>query len=47
MKPESVVIVKHPKGWVAHVRYADRFKDVILSSHIRPILDAKIDELFR
>jgi hypothetical protein len=45
--PESVVIVKYPKGWVANVRYADRTKDINLSSHSRVILDAKVDELFR
>lgn len=47
MTPQSVVIVKYPQGWVAHVRYEDRMKDVILSSHSRPALNEKIDALFR
>lgn len=45
--PESVVIVRWPRGYVAHVRYADPRKNVNISSGTRYMLNHLIDKLFR
>lgn len=39
-----ITIVMHPKGYVAHIRYKDRFKDKDLSASSIQAIDALVDE---
>jgi hypothetical protein len=45
--PTSVVIVRFPRGWVAHIRFEDSSRDEDISSNFRYILDSRIDAYFR
>jgi hypothetical protein len=47
MIPQSVVVVKWPKGWVAHIRYKDSKKDIDLSSGSRYLIHILIDKHFK
>lgn len=38
-----IAIVKHPKGYVAHLRYEDRFKDKDISASTYKGIHAAID----
>lgn len=39
-----ITIVMHPKGYVAHIRYKDRFRDKDLSASSIQAIDALVDE---
>lgn len=43
-KLESCVVVRWPRGWVAHVRFDNPRKDADISSHSRYVLGMKIQE---
>jgi hypothetical protein len=44
--PQSVVIVRHPRGWVAHIRFENPREDQDISAGSRWILNTKIDSFF-
>jgi len=45
--PVSVVRVKVSRGWIAYVRYENRFLDQDIACDSLWMLDRKIDYLFR
>lgn len=47
MNPESIVIVKWAKGFVAYIRYEDSAYDRNISHSYRSILHSEIDKYVR
>lgn len=45
--PASVVIVRIRRGWIAHVRYENRFLDQDIAAGSRHALYTKVEYLFR
>ena len=44
--PTSVVVVRWPRGWVAHIRFDDKKLDETISAPTRHVLDYKIKQYF-
>jgi hypothetical protein len=44
--PQSVIVVRWPLGWVAHLRFKNSKLDEDVSASSRYFLDNKIDKFF-
>lgn len=44
---ESAVVVRHPKGFVAHLRFKNEKDDIDLSANNQKLIDVLVDRYIR